>query len=327
MVAPFTFQRRFGDAAAGELAPPLVGPEDLELDLTNPAEPSLLVSCQKRPKEDVPGFIARVVLGPDGPVSWRRLELRGRPEGDPFHPLGLSLCGPDRLLYVVNKDRKNGSRIEVFDLGPQALDFRQRLIAPEFLTDPNDLAALPGGRVFVSNTHGRAGTLRNALSDLLKAKNGSLVAREEGQWRTVAGQISFANGVAADAAGTLYVTSTRAGALETFTKEDGTWTPDATLDVGGQPDNLTWADERFLVVASHKSLAAFLAHASTGGATRSGAQVLRVDTRARPFTKELLLDHDGSGISAISTAILFQDRLYLGQVIGNGIGVAVRASS
>jgi hypothetical protein len=78
-------------------------------------------------------------------------------------------------------------------------------------------------------------------------------------------------------------------------------------------------------VATHESAGAFAWHVLTNGKARSGGRVYRIDARARPLSKELLFENDGKGISGVSSAVLWQERLYLGQVLANGIGVATRS--
>jgi hypothetical protein len=103
------------------------------------------------------------------------------------------------------------------------------------------------------------------------------------------------------------------------------WRETAVLDLGGQPDTLTWEDEHHLLVAVHTSAVAFLLHALTNGRRASGSRVFRVDVTTRPLSAELLFDDDGDRLSAVSSAVRLGERLYLGQVLRAGIGVARRA--
>src|SRR3954452_17779290 len=97
----------------------LIGTEDIELDRTDADGPSLLVACQSRVTgRDEPGFIARVKLSEDGPVSWRRVCPSGWTGALRFHPIGISWVPETRRLYAVNRLKRDDYRIEVFDVEP-----------------------------------------------------------------------------------------------------------------------------------------------------------------------------------------------------------------
>jgi hypothetical protein len=66
-------------------------------------------------------------------------------------------------------------------------------------------------------------------------------------------------------------------------------------------------------------------HLISGGRVRSPGRVHRLNLQSGKVDPRPLLEHDGSVLSAISVALRTGSLLYLGQVVGNGIGLALEA--
>lgn len=294
------------------------GPEDIELDLSGPAA-RLIVSAVERRKA-AQGAIFAIPVGQDGALGApRALEVVGR-DDTPFVPHGISLVGEAKpRLYVINHIARDRHAVEVFRLDGERLAFVDRLTSP-LLTTPNDLVTLADGQIYVTNT-GRTSGIAGALALLLVRRLGSVVHHKDGRWTEVATGIAFANGIAlAPDGGALYVAGTRDKALYVFRRDPRTGTLGAesrTIVIGSGVDNLTWTDGNTLVLAAHPSLFPFVLHAS-GVRQRSPSEVYRVDVSGAR-APELVFADDGTRVSAASTAILWRDRLYMGQVFSPGV--------
>ena len=296
----------------------LPGPEDMVLDTADSRRPRLLVSSQDRRQHDPmgevlePGHIYAVDL--TGALAPMELPFAER-DDYPFHPHGMDLVDVNggQLLYVINHAVKNTHSIEVFRVEREQLVFMNRLWT-EALVSPNDLVALPDGQLYVSNDHlykGFAALLGNALSF-----GWSNVVRfnvESGRWIVAADGISFANGVEVRD-NRLYVAATIDEGIYVYDRDPLSGSiggPINFIEVGSGVDNLIWEDEEHLLTAAHPDLFAFLDHLESAE-NPSPSEVYRVNVRTGAV--ERIFSDDGRLISASSTAIRFENRLYVSQV-------------
>jgi len=305
----------------------LVGPVDIEGDDSNPQAPSLLVACQSRlNNESEPGFIARVALCPTtGPVSWRRMDMSGWPNAAGFHPIGISLVAERGLLYVVNRVNADDHRIEVFAVESREVRHLDSLVDPVALRNPSDVAASADGTILVTNAHDEDSLVGSLWQDVRGKATGTIALFEPNTrtWRIVADGLPSPNGVVIDAAQALaHVAMTMEGTVRTFRIEGTTLTPAGRVRVGGRPDNVSWDCGGKLLVTVHDSGTRFLLHALMGGKTRSPGHVCRIDPGNAAVMPEAVLRNDGKAIGSVSVAVRRGGRIYVGQVLGAGIGVA-----
>jgi arylesterase / paraoxonase len=278
------------------------------------------VSSQEHRGDNRPGAIFSVPLAAGGLGPPKPFEVAGR-DGAPFHPHGISLAvtSSRTLLYVINHLTEREHAVEVFEVERDRLLFRERLTST-LLTSPNDLVALVDGHVYVTNM-GPSRGVGGFLSMLLSLRRGNVVHYHAGKWTMAADKIAYANGIAVSAAGdTLYVAGVRDKAIHVYARrlDTGEIDPERrrSIDVGSGVDNLTWADEHTLLVAAHPKALAFLGHARRAGHT-APSEVYRIDVRRGTVT--LFYADDGTTISAASTALLHEGRLYLGQVFDDAV--------
>jgi arylesterase/paraoxonase len=293
-----------------EMARGMPGPEDIELDAGDARGPRLIVSSHERRRKDTTGALFGVPLVNGALGAPRPLELVDR-DDVPFRPHGISLvaaAGPPRL-YVVNHVTGADHAIEVFEIDGDRLRFRRRLAHP-LLTAPNDVVALPDGEVYVTNTG-------SPLAMLLGFRWGNVAHFDGERWAIAAEGIGFANGLAVNAAGDrVYVAGFGDQAIHEYPRNPDTGALEERLraiTVGSGVDNLTWADDHTLMVAAHPKLFAFLRHARNP-ASRSPSEVYAVDVGDARVTR-----YPVDAVSAASTAILYQGRLYLGQVFDDAV--------
>ena len=296
----------------------LPGPEDMVLDASDNRHPRLLVSSQDRRQHDPmgemlePGHIYSVDLTNNlAPIALPFVER----DDYPFHPHGLDLVEVNggQLLYVINHALKNTHSIEVFRVEREQLVFVNRFWT-DALISPNDLVALPDGQIYVSNDHlykGVAALFGDALSF-----GWSNVVRfhvETGRWIVAADGISLANGVEVRE-NRLYVAATIDEGIYVYDRDPLSGSiggPIDFIDVGSGVDNLIWEDEDHLLVAAHPDLFAFLDHLESAE-NPSPSEVYRVNVRTGNV--ERVFSDDGRLISASSTAISLENRLYVSQV-------------
>lgn len=309
------------DLSDCKLVGEMPGPEDFDVDRTDPRKLRLIVSSQERRKVDPngemmePGRIFFLSVTEGGPATAEAFVMRNRDEL-PFHPHGISVTksGNETLLYVINHAAKTNHSIEVFQVKEKELVFKSRLRSP-LLVHPNDLVALPDGQLYITNDHGRTGFL-GFVEDLFGTAWSNVIHYRTGMWEEAASGFAFANGVQVNASGDrLYVAATRDKGIHVFKRDLTTGFVDRRalgfLDVKSGVDNLLWEDDQTLVVAAHPDLIAFLAHYRSAE-KHSPSEVYRV----RPVTGQIwrIYANDGRWIDAASTAVVLQGRLYVSQV-------------
>lgn len=324
------------------------GPEDFEIYRYPHGETRLLISSARREAFFAPpaGSIRSALLHPQGGIGHPRVvrlvDAHDRPWAgrDEFNPLGLSLLvNRDKdadLLYVVNIGG-DANAVEVFEIDrtdPQRLIWR-RTLRDVLLDRPNDLVALPDGRIYVTNMF----SPDNSVVMFDGAGKG------DQQWhRTAAPAMKFANGIAASKTGDrLYIADFHSRRLFTVNRDtqDGGLGPDScSLVLDAHPDNLTWADEvhRVLYIAAHTSYVRSALHLFLG--SRAPSRILELDTAhlgipadarggichstgRRPVVDALPLAALGD-INAASTAVRIDDRIIVSQLKDSRIFVCRR---
>lgn len=323
--------------------PGRAGPEDLALDPSTHPASRLFISAldRRRGHEDEDGALYALDLG-DSDARPVQLKLAMEDFECSFRPHGIATIeGDDGIsrLYVINhharRDLSKGSgccpwnetgfgrlrqhSIEVYRIYEDRLELEARLVDP-LLAHPNDLAVLPDGEVFVSNS---PPTLLSGLLDLWFGIGSNIVHYRDGSWHVAASRLRFANGVAA-LDSQVFVAETTGKRLRRYEirKSPGSEEPclqeSGTLEVPGSPDNLSWTPDGALVVAIHDDLRAFSRHARDSMADRkevasSPSKVLRIDSE---LGESSLLWRTASDeeLSAASSAISTPAEGFIGQV-------------
>lgn len=288
------------------------GPEDLVLDtLTGPAR--LLVSCHDRRAERAGGQGYGGFWSID-PATGRSEEIArsGEPAWLPIHPHGIDLratpAGP-RLYAILHDDARDVHRVAVYAVERDRLVF-ETVLADPLLVSPNAVAALPGGDLLVTNDSGRRGSRTEALFKRRRA-NVLRYDASAGGWQVAADGLAYANGVTirGDHA---YVAATRGNRVYRYALPQ-TGPLGERVELGRVPgaDNLRWHGDR-LLVPGHPDILAFARHAGNP-ARRSPVEVWSVAASGEDAPRRLWAD-DGSTLSAASTALVHDGRLWLAQV-------------
>ncbi len=250
-----------------------------------------------------------------------------------FWPHGMDFYrdGTGRaVLFVVN--RRAVVRAEGLALEPaiEIFDATSELIHRETLTDPlicspNDLAATGPRSFYFTNDHGACDEKGRWWEDLFGSAHANVVHYDGQNFQKVAGNISYANGIAAPRKGTdnekrLYVSATRENALRVYnldrnaTADTAELAPHAVISLDGAPDNLQWSDDGDLLVAVHPSLLKLAAYRGNWlGRETAPSRVLQIDPeKIGPAAVETLFEDDGDGLSGATVAAAYGDWIILG---------------
>lgn len=299
----------------------LPGPEDMALDVSGGRTPRLIVSLQERRKYNPggeflePGSIVMVPLENGYPGTPRKFNVLNR-DDFPFHPHGIDLVETRSglLLYVINHALQTNHSIEVFRVDADNLVFLNRLRS-SYLVHPNDLVALADGQLYVSNDSLQTGLLLNMFGNFFSLGWSNVVRYDPftRSWAIAVSGLNFANGVEVRE-DRLYVAATIDEGIHEYRRDPVTGQVFEKVnyyDVNSGVDNLTWADDTHLLVAAHPDIYAFLDHVEDAE-SHSPSEVYRVDVFSGKIDR--VFADDGALIDASSTAIQWNNRLYISQV-------------
>jgi hypothetical protein len=290
------------------------GTEDIVLDDFG-QQHKLYVSCDDRRNRDAPQFGAIVSYDlASGEID--TMPIKEYPFGLTFRPHGLDLqqVGERLHLYVVCHDDTAGHHwIAQFQVLDGAL-FWIRNYHADLLTSPNGVTAMPDGSLYVTNDHRVRGDFGEAI---WKKKVATIVRFEPDATPSIAFTgLCYGNGIN-NRNGYVYAAATRENAVYRFKVEpDGKLTQQTRIAKVVGPDNLRW-DGDDLLVACHMRSFKFLKHAKHPE-KHSPTVVYRIQLDQRNAIP-VYADKSGKTISAGATGLIYQGRLFIGQVFGNYI--------
>ncbi len=283
------------------------GPEDFVVDNKFGR---LLVSSHDRRNWQSTGKITSVSLQ-DGKVTV--MEREGEPEVLSFRPHGMDLLKNGNngdFLYVILHGPEQDDDIHavaVYKVLYDRLIFVQQY-QHKLLNSPNDIAVLPDGSFYVTNDAGKRGSSWEMLWGMRKS-NIVYYSSKTG-FRIAATNLAMANGII-HYENQIFATATRDDELLRFVRQpDGSLVERKVISKFAMPDNIMAAGNR-LLVTSHPSARKFMRHRKKS-ANKAPSVVYLVNPVSGGI-KAIFAD-EGKRISAVSTAALVGNQLYLGQV-------------
>lgn len=282
------------------------GPEDMVLD-TSRTEPRLIISCSGRREVHKPfGGIVSLNL-----ITGKQflMERIGEPEGILFRPHGIFLDGD--LLYVISHEKEPDYHpVLVYRVDGNQLHFAD-LIATPRQHSPNALVTGPEGEIYLVNDSGKRGSLWEKALKLKRASVEKLEKNDAGEWtaETVATGLGYPAGI--NRIGDhLYVGDAVLHRIHPYLITPEGLVPTGEIRGLKGNDNIRLYENQLLVPGHVKPLK-FIRHAKSADKL-SPVDVFLVD----PETGEhrTLYSTGGENISGGSTAIIFENYLYISQV-------------
>ena len=233
-----------------------------------------------------------------------------------FHPHGLSFFrDKQKKKYLfTNNHRDDGSHtVEIFSITAGDNLEHQITISGNELTSPNDLVAV-GPRQFYVTNDGRSHDCRiRSIDTFLARKTGNVLYYDGREFIEVVDNLHFPNGIAFDIkTSSLIVGETLSGNIIIYRLDDNNIIQSVdNFFIGTGIDNLSLEEAGSILVAVHPNLWALSQHMKSID-KQSPSQVFRVNYQTKGL--KLLYQHDGSIISAVSTAVSYKDNLFLGVV-------------
>lgn len=282
------------------------GPEDMVLDTLN-GEPCLLISCCGRREADKPyGEILRYNLLSGGQVV---LERRNEPDEIRFQPHGIYLDG--NLLYVISHEKEPDYHpVLVYRIVGDHLEFKE-LIHTSQQHSPNALVLGPGKEIYLANDSGKRGSIMEKALKLKRASVVKITKRSDGVWRAemVADKLGYPAGINR-IGDQLYVGDAVLHKIHVYQISKEGLSPVGEISKLKGNDNIRIYKEQILTPGHVKPLK-FIGHAKKSH-KKSPVDVFLAD----PATGEIstIYSTDGSDISGGSTAIIYDDQLYICQI-------------
>lgn len=288
------------------------GPEDIALDTIAGME-RLIVSCSERRTSDYSrnGFYEFNILS----GTLNLLPTEDLPETIQLRPHGIdvALVNGVKTLYCVNHEKNAESfppagrqSILVFELKDDKVVFKQQLTDP-LMISPNDVCTDHKGGIFVSIDSGKI----NSKWEKLMALKRSYVLHFDGdKWMQVGDKMCYANGVGVSN-GRIYMTGAQEKHIYSYEMNaDGSFTGKQKYPSPKGNDNITFAGNKLLTTA-HLDFLKFLKHVKHEEEP-SPCMVYSMDLNTLEMDT-LYLDN-GSVMSAASTGLVFDGKLYASQI-------------
>ncbi|MBC2714360.1 MAG: hypothetical protein HF978_03540 [Desulfobacteraceae bacterium] len=286
------------------------GPEDFVLDIRH-GTPRLLVSSHDRRNPETSGGIYYFDINTEKTGALPRI---GEPDKIvAFKPHGMDIRSNGRktLLYVIIHDpyaqmERLENAVIIYEVNKNDLRFVKLLEDADHLWSPNDLSVLPSGDIYVTND------MHGSLDMYTRSKSSEIVYFDHitETWKMVADDIAFANGILAEE-DRVYVTALFDEQVMVFPRSDdgSLGTPEKIVRVKGG-DNIMRYKNSLLTTAHYDDLA-FLKHSKN---PEKHAPSIVFLIRPEMYTKETVFVDNGQMISAASTAMIFNNKLYISQV-------------
>jgi hypothetical protein len=325
-------------AAAGA-AQPLCGfqnPEDL---VALPGGRALLVSEYGGMTDAKPGRISRLDLATGERTvlfeAGTGVEPAAAGWGDPacreapvaFSPHGIDLVlrddGRHALLVVNHAARESVEIFEVLEPDGAARIAWRGCVIPPAGSSLNEVAGLRDGGLLVSHMLPRRDGLLQAW-ELAKAALFGAASGHVIEWSPATGfsvvpgsECALANGVAVSKDGArVFVNATLGGTLRAIDRRSGRLLHELPV---ASPDNLSWAEDGRLLVASLTGgpLEVSACDGIAGGACPTPFEILAVDPET--FASELVYRSDGATMGAGTVGLRVGSELFVGTFAGDRI--------
>lgn len=294
------------------------GPEDMAIDTTTGVS-RMIVSCtNRRVKNEVGGFYQIDLDGhSSSPMTIIPKDLQIFPHG-----IDIALIDDVPYLYAIShQDVENDTEHKIFRFiisGDTLWQDEDFILEDTILTGPNDIDVLDDGSFYVSNPMPSNKSYESAKA-ILGFKDGTVIHYDgNGNWDPVLKDMCYPNGVwVNEKARQLVVANGGCQTVERYQIENGKVIESSMVSTGQNNidipvgDNLLMDNYGTLWIAAHPCPTKFVKHIKKSE-NKSPMQIFAIDPST--MKTQLVVQNNGELISAASTAIRIDDRLYISQV-------------
>jgi hypothetical protein len=282
------------------------GPEDMVLDTLH-GDPGLIVSCSGRRESDKPyGEMVLYNLKSGKQEVMKRLN---EPAKILFRPHGIYLDGD--LLYVISHEKEPDYHpVLVYRVDGNQLDFVE-LIYTSHQHSPNALVTGPGREIYLVNDSGKRGSMMEKALKLKRASVQKLTKGSDGAWKAemVADKLGYPAGI--NRIGDhLYVGDAVLHKIHVYQISKNGLSPVGEISKLKGNDNIRIYKGQ-LLTPGHVKAMKFIKHARKPE-KKSPVDVYLADPATGEYS--VIYSTDGSTISGGSTAIIYDNHLYICQV-------------
>jgi len=293
------------------------GPEDFVLDDRLFGKRLIISSHDRRNPESSGGIFLFDLIS----ETSKEMTRTGEPQKiKAFRPHGMDIRHDNNgsYLYVIihdpqNLSKRNENAIAVYKILEDTLDFFTLLEEKRHLWSPNDLSVMESGEIYVTNDC-------RTKFDLYFKRHVSEVVRYQPKlknWSVAVSGLGLANGIIA-LPDKVYISTTFENHFFIYKRNpDGSLTRTDTVGPIKGLDNLMPYEDTILTTAHFDDLA-FMRH--MGSKEVVSPSVVFMISPTKKIFKPIYAD-PGTGISAASTALIYDKKLYISQVFDSHIRI------
>ncbi len=236
-----------------------------------------------------------------------------------FYPHGIDLIRIDsnrHRLFVINHVNEENS-VEVFTLYNRDSLVFEKTLKDESMFSPNDIVALDSTRFYFTNDRDAKEGWGKFKHDYLVLGNSKITYYDGSTYRTVADGFTYSNGIRYDANRRLmYIAASRTFDITVFERlENGDLQQIDKIDCGTGVDNIEFDENNHLWVGCHPSLLTFSAY-SDGKKEKSPSEIIKIEYNGKDdYQIESVFMDDGTHVSGTSTAAIYEDLIFTGNVM------------
>ncbi len=242
-----------------------------------------------------------------------------------FHPHGISLYKTpqgEKLLFVIAMghdahfhETTKKSFVEIYELAGDRLLYRETLES-DLMTSPNDILAVGPRQFYVSNDHGATSPLGKTLENYLQLAISYVVYYDGKEFKNVAGDMAYTNGVNMSAdGGTVYVAATVGRLVRVYKRDKATGDLEKLedIDLNTGADNIEMDAQGNLYVGCHPKLLAFVKH-SKDPAALSPSHIVKISREGSAWTVKDVYMNTGEEVSGSSVGAVYGKTMLIGSV-------------
>jgi len=235
----------------------------------------------------------------------------------PLLPHGISLIKLDSTrhqLLVVN--HAEGEFIEVFDLYNRDSLVHRKTLSDPLIYSPNDIIAINEKEFYFTNDKYSKNKLGVLTENYLGLKWSETVYFDGENYRVVANNSSYANGINYDKKRNLvYLAGVRDFSIKVYQRqENGDLTFIEEIDCGTGVDNIELDSEGNVWIGCHPNMLAADAFMK-GKSDKSPSEIIKITYRKKgDYDVETVYLNDGTEMSVSTVAAIYKDLLLVGNV-------------
>lgn len=235
----------------------------------------------------------------------------------PLLPHGISLIQLDSAhhrLFVIN--HAEGEFVEVFDLYHRDSLVHRKTLSDKLMYSPNDIVAINADEFYFTNDKYSKNKLGVLAENYLGLQWSETVYFDGENYRVVANESSYANGISYDKKRNLiYIAGVRDFSIKVYDREEnGDLTFIEEINCGTGVDNIELDSEGHIWIGCHPNMLAADAYMK-GKKDKSPSEIIKITYHKKgDYNVETVYLNDGSEMSASTVSAIYNDLLLVGNV-------------